>query len=190
MDSIRIENLTKRYGENAVLQDYSLNLPQGRIYALMGPSGKGKTTLLRLLAGLETPDEGTISGLPTPVSFLFQEDRLFETLTVRANLKLFCRNRAEEKEAKELVKRFGLLEAYHASVSKLSGGMKRRVALIRALLIPSRLLLLDEPFKGLDSDTRLAVISEMLPKFQGKTVIVVTHDRTEAMMLGAQMLEL
>ncbi len=191
MNDITIHELSKSYGEKKVLERFSARLAAGRIHALMGPSGAGKTTLLRLLLQLEKPDNGEISGIREGKTVaVFQEDRLLESLTVGANLRLVLGKKADMALAEELMVSLGLEGSVTTPVSQLSGGMKRRVALARALAVPSDVLLLDEPFKGLDEATKQSVMSVCRSCFAGKTVLLVTHSEEEADFFQAERLYL
>lgn len=186
---IKLSNISKRFGEKEVLRDVSLSLRRG-ITCLMGASGAGKTTLLRILTGLEMPDAGAVEGLPRRIAMVFQEDRLTENLTVRGNLKLALGKRWNEEKAQALLDALQLPDVLPLSVSALSGGMKRRVALCRALLYDAELLVLDEPFKGLDEDTRRAAMDVLKTHCEGRTALVVTHDEDEAAYLEASVVRL
>ena len=184
MRDIVIENLCKSYEGRPVLQDFSATLPAGHITGLMAPSGAGKTTLLRLFMGLEQPDAGTITGLEgVRLSVVFQEDRLCENLSAVSNIRLVnpARSVQEVTRALDLV---GLSGAYWQPVRELSGGMRRRVAILRALLAEYELLLLDEPFKGLDKTTKAAVMADTRQRICGRTVLFVTHDASELEAMG------
>ncbi len=173
-------NLCKSYDGRTVLQNVCFQLKAGGHYALMGPSGSGKTTLLRLMIGLEKPDSGEIR-LPagTRFSVVFQEDRLLEQLTAVANVRLV--SPAPVETIRALLLETGIApDSLPKPVSAYSGGMKRRVALCRALLAQYDVLLLDEPYKGLDEDTRRRSMDIVQRETQGKTVILVTHDPREA----------
>ena len=189
MADIILENVNKSYQNKAVLSSLSLRLAEGGIYGIMAPSGYGKTTLLRLLAGLESADSGEIRGLPSHCSMVFQEDRLCEEADAVKNARLGRRN-ATREEAEALLVRLGLDGHTAKRVSELSGGMRRRVSIARALLSDAPLLLLDEPFKGLDEELRAKVIAEMRPYLVGRTVVLVTHDAEEAEAMGAEILSL
>lgn len=186
---IKLTHITKRFGDQTVLSDFSLALQPG-VTCLMGASGAGKTTLLRILLGLETPDSGTVEGLPARAAVVFQEDRLEESMTVRANLRLSLGKRYSDAEAQRLLQALLLPDVLLQQVSALSGGMKRRVALCRALMYDAPLLVLDEPFKGLDESTRLAVMAVLKQHCAGKTALVVTHDEDEAAYLEAHVVRL
>ncbi len=185
---IRVSHISKRYGEKEVLHDVSLLFPPG-VTCLMGASGIGKTTLIRLLTGLEAPDSGEISGVPKCIAMVFQEDRLAESLTVRGNLKLALGKCYDEQKAQEMLSRLLLPDVLPQTVSALSGGMKRRVALCRALLFDADLIVLDEPFKGLDEGTKTAAMDAVKAQ-AGRQVLIVTHDEEEARYLGACVVKL
>ena len=186
MRDIVIENLCKSYEGRPVLRDFSATLPAGHITGLMAPSGAGKTTLLRLFMGLEQPDAGTITGLEgVRLSVVFQEDRLCDNLSAVSNIRLVnpARSVQEVTHALDLV---GLSGAYWQPVRELSGGMRRRVAILRALLAEYELLLLDEPFKGLDITTKAAVMADTRQRICGRTVLFVTHDASELEAMGVR----
>ena len=183
MEQIKIDRLSKAYGEKQVLKDFCAEFPARQTTVLMGPSGCGKTTLLRILAGLERPDSGTISGLPEQKSMIFQEDRLCENVSALSNLRL-CAPSLSRKEGERLLSDLGLADSLRQPVREFSGGMKRRVAILRALCAEYELLLADEPFKGLDEETRLRTMEYFKAQTQGKTVLLVTHEEEEAAFFG------
>ena len=187
MQDIVLSHINKSFGEKAVLSDLSLTLEGGKSYALMGQSGIGKTTLLRILLSLESKDSGEISGLPDRIATVFQEERLIPTLSAIDNLR-FVLGDEKKEEIQALLTELGLGESLSAPVSTLSGGMRRRVSLARALLFDSPLLLLDEPFKGLDEETRLSAISAVKAYKGERTLLFVTHDKNEAALLEAEIL--
>ena len=187
---IAMERLSKAYDGKPVLRDFSLRVEAGEHLCLMGPSGCGKTTLLRLLMGLERPDGGSITGLEgLRMSAVFQEDRLLEHLTAAENIRFVCGSLPEETET--LLLRLGLeKESLSRPVREFSGGMKRRVAILRALLCDSAILFLDEPTTGLDEDNKKAVAAYIRQKAQNKTILWVTHDRKEAQSVADKIIEL
>ena len=182
--SITLSNICKAYGERRVLRGVTLDIPQG-VTCLMGPSGCGKTTLLRILTGLEAPDCGEITGVPARIAMVFQEDRLVDSLTVRANLRLALGAGYDPADAQALLNELDLPDALRRTVGELSGGMKRRVALVRAMAADSEIVLLDEPFTGLDSRNSKKAAEYILSEQRGRTVISVTHDMEMCKMLGA-----
>ena len=172
-----------------MLENLDAVIEKGRISCLMGPSGEGKTTLLNILMGLEKADSGVIENLPHNKSAVFQEDRLCESFSAFTNVKIVSDRLADQTIIAHL-KQVGLGEAVNQKVSTLSGGQKRRVALVRAILAEKDVLFLDEPFKGLDEDTKKIVTDYLLSNTADTTVIMVTHDIDEAESLGAKVLNL
>lgn len=193
---IQIEHLDKAYGENQVLKDFSAVIPEGKTTCIMAPSGKGKTTLLNILLGLESYDRGRIRGLEgKKKSAVFQEDRLCENLSSRANIRMIREKKISRgsgflKKMEEGLEALELQEWGDQPVRKLSGGMKRRTAILRALLADWEILFMDEPFKGLDIETKKKVMEYVKNECLGKTVAFVTHDPEEAKEMGAEILVL
>ncbi|MCI5625825.1 MAG: ATP-binding cassette domain-containing protein [Clostridiales bacterium] len=172
---MKLDHVSKSYQGRTVLRDFSLELPDRGFCCILGPSGAGKTTLLRLMAGLEQPDSGTVT-VSAPVSMVFQEDRLLAHDTVLENAALA----ADPQRAKELLVRLGLEEWLFRRPAALSGGMRRRVAIARALAAPAGVYLMDEPLKGLDRDTKQAVLSLIRDETRNGLLVLVTHDPEEA----------
>ncbi len=175
MADIRIDNLSKSYGGKTVLDRFSYTLREGGIYRLSAPSGAGKTTLLRLLMGLEKPDGGSISGVPAAISAVFQENRLLEDMTVLENIALMIPGQADPALIEAHLNEIGLPGCAGKTVNTLSGGMKRRTAIVRAVLHPSELLLLDEPFTGLDMFSAAMTVSYLLNHRDGRTAVIASH---------------
>lgn len=198
MQSIRIEKISKSYGEKQVLNHISKEFPIGETTVIMGASGCGKTTLLRILLGLETPDNGEVIGMPEKVSVLFQEDRLCEDASAYENIALVLerkRTRAQKDAQKHHVEQeaaqVGITaEDLKQNVMELSGGMRRRIALLRALLYEADCVILDEPFKGLDAATKQIVMQYVKEKVAGRTTFLVTHDQAEADFFGGNIWKL
>ena len=172
---MKLDHVSKSYQGRTVLRDFSLELPDRGFCCILGPSGAGKTTLLRLMAGLEQPDSGTVT-VSAPVSMVFQEDRLLAHDTVLENAALA----ADPQRAKELLVRLGLEEGLFRRPAALSGGMRRRVAIARALAAPAGVYLMDEPLKGLDRDTKQAVLALIREETRNGLLVLVTHDPEEA----------
>ena len=191
MDLI-LQNLCKAYGGHVVLDGLTHIFPHGAVTCVTGPSGSGKTTLLRLIAGLEAADGGSIRGVPEDgISMVFQEDRLPPHLSAANCLRcVLKKSPSREGRIAEALAALGLSEAAEQSVRAFSGGMRRRVALARALLFPSPLVLLDEPFKGLDTDTRRRVVDFTLSMLAGRTTLLVTHDPEDVADFGGTELRL
>ena len=189
--SYSVENLKFSYGPVRVLDGLSFDLQQREIFCILGPSGCGKTTLLKLLAGLLKPDSGTIDPyFEKEKSFMFQEPRLLPWMTVYENLRFTTEGQLDEKILKQQIeyylKEVRLWEYKDYYPDELSGGMQQRIAIVRAFLYPSQLMLLDEPFKSLDIEIMLSVMETFKSLWQahGRTVIMITHDVLAAALLG------
>lgn len=185
--SIEIKGLVKYYDDLQVFENFNASIEEGKVTCIMGPSGCGKTTLLSILMGIEKVNSGIIKGLENKRrSAVFQEDRLCENLSALTNIRLVCTSDVSKKDILAALNKVGLSSSEYKPVRELSGGMKRRVAIVRALLSDFDILYLDEPFKGLDSDIKETVINFTKEKCNnGKTVIMVTHDQNEAESMGA-----
>ena len=184
------DSMTIRFGEHTVLQNFSHCFGAG-ITCILGPSGCGKTTLLRALMGLITPDTGQVfCDITTPKkSVMFQENRLCENMSAVSNLHFVCPRRTRP-DMERILTQVGLGNSLYLPVTTLSGGMRRRVALARALLADFDLLFLDEPFTGLDDKTRNSLLPVIAQYAANRIVLLVAHDETVAQMLGAQILRL
>lgn len=204
-DYLRIENVTKTYGDFKALDDVSLTIGRGEFICFLGPSGCGKTTLLRIIAGLETQTKGLIvqngedvSHLPTSqrdFGIVFQSYALFPNLSVEKNISYGLENlprvqrptrKAMQARVQDLINTVGLEEHVKKYPAQLSGGQQQRVALARALACEPGLLLLDEPLSALDAKVRQHLRSEIhkLQRTLGVTTIMVTHDQEEALALA------
>lgn len=182
---VSVGEVTKRYGGNTVLSGFSYEFPAGKATAVMGQSGCGKTTLLGLLTGFVKPDGGIVEQNGAEFSMVFQEDRLCENLTAAANIRLVTGNKRTDEEISRAFTAVGLSGCENQPVRELSGGMKRRTALVRALLAEYSVIVLDEPFKGLDEQTRGQVVSYCREMLRGRTAILVTHDKADCEGLSA-----
>src|SRR3978361_2299817 len=205
--TIRVSNVTKQFGDFYALNDVSVDIPSGSLTALLGPSGGGKSTLLRVIAGLEQPDSGSvkISGTDftkTPpqgrnVGFVFQHYAAFKHLTVARNvafgLEIRKRPKAEvKKRVQELLELVHLEQFASRYPAQLSGGQRQRMALARALAVEPNVLLLDEPFGALDANVR-ADLRAWLRRMHEEihvTTVLVTHDQEEAMEVSDQLVVL
>lgn len=190
INKLEICGLTKRFGEKILFEDLDLTLAEPAI--LWAPSGWGKTTLLRVLMGLETPASGSVQGVGR-VSAVFQEDRLCPQLNAVQNVALVLPGlEIQYKEQIETCfRQLGLdSTALVLPARKLSGGQKRRVALLRALLAPSDTLLLDEPFTGMDPETLQKAAALIRERGGGKNVLLATHDRDAIAALGWPVIQL
>ena len=189
--SIIITDLCKIYDDNEVLKNVNITLKDNSIYCLMGASGIGKTTLLRIIMGLEHADSGCISGIDTKnISCMFQEDRLILNLSAIDNVRIVLRGKSNREEVRNNLLSILPDDSLDIPVSSLSGGMKRRVALARALSYPGKLIILDEPFTGLDKDTKLNVIDYILKMRNNRTLLIATHGTDDSNLLGAEIIKL
>ncbi len=189
--NIHINQLTKKFDGQTVLDHLDLILEKGKITCLTGPSGCGKTTLLHCILGLHKPDSGSIEGIEkTKFAAVFQENRLCSHLDAVSNLRMVCQKGTTTDQIEKELERIGMTDYKDKPVSALSGGMKRRVAILRALLAESDCIMMDEPFKGLDDALKEQLISYVVKKTEGKTVLIITHDISEAKKLNAKILTL
>ena len=178
---IVIENLKKRYNDKVVLNNFNYTFKDKTISFIMGASGVGKTTLIKILMGLVQADDGKVIGINNKkISVVFQEDSLCENLSVLLNIKLVCEN-ISNLEIEKSLELLDLKDCMHKRVRELSGGMKRTTAIIRALLYDFDLLIMDEPFKGLDKETKIKVMDFVISKLENKSAIIITHDMDEIM---------
>lgn len=188
---IEIEGLKKSYKDKLVFKDLNLTLEVGKITCIMGRSGCGKTTLLNILLNLIKADEGQIKGLEGKLfSAVFQENRLCENFSVIDNIALIMKNLVSRERITYALNEVGLFQEGEKRVSTLSGGMKRRVAIVRAIMARSDVVIMDEPFKGLDEKTRNLVINYIKSNTKGKTVIITTHNLEEIKLLEANLIEM
>ena len=190
-DNIVLQDISFSYGGAALFNHYSISFNAGQMTAIMSPSGSGKTTLLYIIAGLLHANEGHIS---YPVdkprfSMVFQDCRLIEHISVRSNIKMVNPD-ISDNDIEECLKELKLEGYMHKKARQLSGGEKQRVAIARALLAPYDILLMDEPFTGLDDEVKELVIKYIKNRTAGKTVLLVTHDKSEADAMGCQVISL
>ena len=195
---LRLKAVSHAYGEVNVLEDISLEIPQGNIVCVVGPSGCGKSTLLRLIGGLERPASGRIMqvgapppGCLNPLTFVFQDFALLPWRTVARNVSLVLEDHGLPAErSREIIAdvlgRTGLQEFSNALPKQLSGGMKQRVAIARALAVNPAVMLMDEPLSALDSQTRELLMDDFVALWQRApfTAVYVTHNLSEAVRLG------
>lgn len=175
MTEIRVQNLCKTYGNHVVLHNLSFTAGVG-VTRILGRSGAGKTTLLRILLGLDQPDSGSLFGTNCRWAAVFQEDRLLGHLDAEDNLRFALGSAYNAAAAKTLLGKLGLADVGSKPICEYSGGMKRRLALARALLAPSDALILDEPFTGLDEENRFIALRCILHAAQTKPVLLASHE--------------
>ncbi|MFD8570336.1 ABC transporter ATP-binding protein [Streptomyces sp. NPDC059639] len=203
---LRLDSVTRSYGDRRVLHDLSLTVPDGQLLCVVGPSGCGKSTLLRTIAGLLPVHAGTVTvdgtpvtGVPDRLAVVFQDygRSLLPWLTVRDNVALPLRRqglrRADRRaRAEALLDRVGLAAAARSHPWQLSGGMQQRVAIARALVVRPSLLLMDEPFGSLDAQTREDLEDLLLEvhRTDGTTIVFVTHDIDESVYVGDRVVAL
>lgn len=181
---MELRNICKAYNGRPVLENVSFTADTG-ITALWAPSGAGKTTLLRILLGLERPDSGTLIGTDVRWAAVFQEDRLLEGLDAVGNLRFALGADYDAASAAAMLAALGLDDLGGKPVRTYSGGMKRRLALARALLASSDAVALDEPFTGLDGENRQRAVAAIRRVAETKPVLLVTHDRADLDALDA-----
>ena len=194
--SIEIDSLYKYFTGQVVFSNFCARIPYGQPTIITGPSGCGKTTLLRIISGLDRKYTGSVTGVPKEISYLFQEDRLLPWLTLKQNVEFVLWDVLDHKSASESAQQ--MIDAVKLSghenkpPADLSGGMQRRTALARAFCYPGSLLLLDEPFKGLDARLKIDMI-ELFDKLfikTKKTVVIVSHDETVLERFGHNVIDL
>ena len=174
---LSIHGICKTFDGRPVLENISFDFPEAAVTALRGPSGCGKTTLVNIILGLLAPDAGEVR-LPANArtAAVFQEDRLIEHFSAART----------DRQIQAALAELGLASEGEKRVSEFSGGMRRRVAVVRAALFQPHLLLLDEPFKGLDEEMRAKTAAFLCRACAQATTILVTHDETEAALMGAK----
>ncbi len=185
-----VKNITKRFGNKLVLDGFSADFPDGGASFVAGKSGCGKSTLLNIIMGLLPADSGELDPrFSDKISAVFQEDRLCEKLSATANVRLVC-TAGDEKITASLSEVGLSREDSLCPVSVLSGGMKRRAAIVRAVMADSSIVIMDEPFKGLDPSSKSRTIEYVLKNLRGRTLIAVTHDISEAAALNGKIFEI
>ena len=174
---------TKHYDGRSVLDDFMLDIQEGSVVRIMAPSGGGKTTLLRLVSGLEENECGLENDFAGQTfSWVFQEDRLVGSMSGLSNVRLATRGKVDRATIVSAFEELGLDEPAK-KVDECSGGMKRRIALIRAMLDDGRIVILDEPFTGLDRESRQLACRFIARHRHGRTVLLVTHEDDDGLLL-------
>lgn len=191
IENIQIDRLCKSYGNESVLNNLSLTLRGGGTYCLMAPSGTGKTTLFRILMGLEHQDSGRIYGLEGKrIAAVFQEDRLLEGYTAHENIRFVTGRKYSEETLTKILTRLLPEESLTKPICEFSGGMKRRTAILRAILAPSDILIMDEPFTGLDAETKQTAIELIREYTADKLLLLSTHNEEDPRLLSAEIIYL
>ena len=192
MDII-VSDIKKSYGENVILDEVTHTFKMGSVTCIMGQSGAGKTTFANILMGIEKADSGSVTD-NIRYSVVFQENRLVEEITPFANIAMVLDKHICKTEIKKLVEdSFCEMidrESIYKKTEKLSGGMKRRVAIIRAMLADSDAVILDEPFTGLDEKNRIKCIEYIKKLLNGRTLIVITHNEDDCKHFEADILHI
>lgn len=178
---LELKNIYKAFDKKVVISNFSLTLNDGERLALIAYSGSGKTTLFRIIAGLDKRFEGKRI-VNSRIAYVFQEDRLFEKSTVLENVTVVANK--DKALAERLLTELGLADSINLYPDSLSGGMKRRVEIARALFSDAELVLLDECFNGLDDETKSETARVINRYTENKTVLLITHDQTEAKLLN------
>ncbi|MBR7165042.1 MAG: ATP-binding cassette domain-containing protein [Clostridia bacterium] len=171
---MKLEDVKKAYNV-PVIKGFSYDFPKSGLFLIRGRSGVGKTTLLRIMAGIEKADSGKVSLKGEVISMVFQEDRLLPFLTLKENV-LITKKHRDESKAQALLERFGLKDAADLYPAELSGGMRLRGAIVRSLYYGGDIYLWDEPTKELDPENRALVIEAIRERAKDALVITVTHD--------------
>lgn len=189
---IKLENVSKSYGNQQVLSGFSLDINDGERVAIMGRSGAGKTTLINLILGLIKPDSGAVKvSKDATFGMVFQEDRLIESLSAVGNVSVVLKNPPSEDDVIGLLENAGLeRELIYKPANELSGGERRRVCIARALATNADIYIFDEPFKGIDEGTLEKVTETVAKRTEGKTFILITHSRDEANKLCERIIEI
>ena len=185
---IEFANVNFSYENKPVLNNFNLNVADGQKVCLFGESGCGKSTIIDLAVGILKPDSGLVTA-PNKCSVVFQNDRLLPWYSVIKNVTLPLKN-AETDFAENLLCEMGLKEYINADISTLSGGMKRRVAIARALLYSGDVLFLDEAFNGIDEENKIKIIGLINRYFKNRSILMVSHIKQDAELMGPKIIEL
>lgn len=185
---VEMKNVSFSYGNKQVIKDFNLSVKSGECICLLGPSGCGKTTVLRLIAGLITPQIGTIETYGGKISIVFQEDRLLPWATTLENISLPLLGK-DKSVAKKTLDNVNLTDSGELFPNEMSGGMNRRIAIARALAFGGDILLLDEPFNGIDEENKRSLAKLILELFNDKTIVLITHIAEDAKLLNASTID-
>ncbi len=192
MKKIMIDKLHKSYANKTIFKDFSLEIAADKNTCILGESGQGKTTLLKMIAGIEKIDGGSIDSGQIKFSIVFQEPMLLPWLTVRENIAYVLKEKLDETVLIKVLKKLAIDSEVDSYPSELSGGMKQRVALARAILYKADIILMDEPFQNLDVKSKLKSIELYKEVIQelGVNVVFVSHDIDEAIKLADEIIVL
>lgn len=188
-EKIKIRNINKKYNDKVIFKDFEIDFYKGEVNCIIGKSGCGKSTLLNIISGIIDNDD-EFESIEDNVSYIFQEDRLIEWMTVKENIMLVVNKLYNKKEAEKLCDKYlelvGIKEYKNYYPQKLSGGLRQRVNIARAFIYPSKIIIMDEPFKSIDVINKEIIMNnfkEILKK-EKRTVLFVTHDIDEALILS------
>lgn len=186
---VEIKNVSARFGTHKVLEGINMEIAEKEIVALLGPSGCGKTTLMKIIAGIQSPNSGKVKGIENSISYVFQDDRLLPWRTVWDNIRL-VRDKEDAQEIQRLIHLVGLKGFEKHYPGQLSGGMKKRCGIARAFYKENSILLMDEPFQGLDYFLRLDMQATLLEvwKQQKQSILFITHEIDEALAIADRIL--
>lgn len=185
MANIELKNIFKAYNGNAVLSGFSYKFERNKSYIVSGESGSGKTTLINIIAGLVAPDSGDVAARQN-ISMVFQEDRLLENLSVRANINAVLKEKIDGEKLDYMLSSLNLSGCAKKPARELSGGMKRRTAILRALAADFEVLIMDEPFNGLDENTKKITAEFIKNYIGGKIFIFVSHGKDDEDLFGSE----
>ncbi len=186
----QVKKINKYYDDLKVLEDISITFPKDKTTCILGPSGCGKTTLLNIMSGIIEMDSGEIKGFEEDISFVFQEDRLMDWKNVMDNIEFVLKSKMDKRQRKLTIDRYlklvNLEEYRYYYPRELSGGMRQKISILRAFIYPSKILIMDEPFKSLDIRSKQVLVDffKKLRIIENRTCIIVTHDIEEAIALG------
>ncbi len=192
---IKINNINKRFNEEVIFEKFDMNFYKNKVNCILGKSGCGKTTLLKILSEIILNDTEYSNELESfKISYIFQEDRLIDWLSIEENITITSKSQYDEKELRNLCDKYlnlvGLKEYKNSYPRMLSGGMRQRVNIVRGFIYPSDVIIMDEPFKSIDIKNKEIIMKEVknILKKEKRTVIFVTHDIEEALYLGEKII--
>lgn len=188
-EKIKIRNINKKYNDKVIFKNFNIDFYKDEVNCIIGKSGCGKSTLLNIISGI-IDNDGDFKNIEDSISYIFQEDRLIEWMTVKENIMLVVNNFYDKKEAEKLCDKYlelvGIKEYKNYYPQMLSGGIRQRVNIARAFIYPSKIIIMDEPFKSIDVINKEIIMNnfkEILKK-EKRTVLFVTHDIDEALILS------